>query len=544
MLDDGPLSEAERQLFEAAGTGALVDLRTGDPDLDDPAQVDNWTSARAVRAELLVSLITGARILDGERLKAVRLRGARIDGPLDLEAATLLCPLLLQDCYFGQPINLKEATALSISLPGCQVPGVDASQLVVRSNLALNQGFIARGEVRLVGAHVGGALNFRKARLMNPNGHALQAARLAVDGTMFCDDSFTAHGEVGMLGAHIGSVLTFGPSNLINPNGRALFAPRLIVDGEMLCWGGLITEGAVYLVSARIGGDLVLDAARLVNPGGYALAASGMTVEGEISCRHGFNARGEINLFGARIARRLDLSGATLENPDGLVLDLEGLSTAALYLLPDGRPEGEIDLTNAQVGHFYDDADTWPIKMRIRGLVYDSLENDSVSVRSRLRWLTLHEGGYVPGIYDQLAAVYRRAGRVEDARLVSIAKQKRRRRELNIVGKIWNWLLYLTVGYGYRTWWAGLWLLGLLVVGSVVFDSMYPSQMRPAAAVVPAFQPVAYTFDVLVPILDLGQRKVWLPVGAAQIWSWGLIGAGWILTTAVVAGLTNALKRD
>jgi hypothetical protein len=201
-------------------------------------------------------------------------------------------------------------------------------------------------------------------------------------------------------------------------------------------------------------------------------------------------------------------------------------------------------LTNAQVGSFYDAPAGGPVVVRLRGFVYEVLENDSVSVRARLAWLARHEGGYAPGIYDQLAAAYRRTGHVEAARRVAIAKQWRRRRELNPLGKVWNWLLYLTVGYGYRTWLAGLWLAGLLLVGAVVFAGAQSTQMRPAATSVPQFQPVVYTLDVLLPVVDFGQEKAWIPLDSARVWSWVLTGAGWLLTTTVIAGLTNAIKRD
>jgi hypothetical protein len=112
------------------------------------------------------------------------------------------------------------------------------------------------------------------------------------------------------------------------------------------------------------------------------------------------------------------------------------------------------------------------------------------------------------------------------------------------LGKVWNWLLYLTVGDGYRTWLAGLWLTALLAVGATIFAGAHPGQMRSASASVPEFQPVAYTLDVLLPIVDLGQEKAWYPQDSARAWAWVLTGAGWVLTTTVVAGLTNALKRD
>jgi hypothetical protein len=125
-----------------------------------------------------------------------------------------------------------------------------------------------------------------------------------------------------------------------------------------------------------------------------------------------------------------------------------------------------------------------------------------------------------------------------------VAREPGRRSELGWPGKTWNSLLYITVGYGYRNWLAGAWIGVLLVAGSVIFASAYPAHMHRATPVAPSFQPVIYTLDVLLPIVNLGQQQAWVPQGLALACSWLLTGAGWILTTAVVAGLTNALKRD
>jgi hypothetical protein len=87
-------------------------------------------------------------------------------------------------------------------------------------------------------------------------------------------------------------------------------------------------------------------------------------------------------------------------------------------------------------------------------------------------------------------------------------------------------------------------LLGLLALGTRVFDHAYPAHMVAITQSPPAFHAVAYTLDVLLPIVDLGQQSAWQATGAALRWSWVLIGAGWVLTTAVVAGLTGLFKRD
>jgi hypothetical protein len=219
----------------------------------------------------------------------------------------------------------------------------------------------------------------------------------------------------------------------------------------------------------------------------------------------------------------------------------------ALVLRPRQPSVGGVDLTNARVGSFDDDQATWPERdmLRLRGFVYETLENDQVSVRDRIGWVRRHRGGYTPQPYEQLAAAYRRAGHDDAARRVAVAKQWHRRAALNPLGKLWNWLLYATVGYGYRTWLAALWLAGLLLVGTRVFDRAYLAhQMVAAKQPAPVFSPVVYALDRLLPIVNLGQRDAWIPQGAALRWSWVLTGAGWVLTTAVVAGLTGILKRD
>lgn len=154
--------------------------------------------------------------------------------------------------------------------------------------------------------------------------------------------------------------------------------------------------------------------------------------------------------------------------------------------------------------------------------------------------MKLHPGGYTPQIYDQLAATYVRAGNAEAARRVGVAKQRRRRSILSLL----NWLLYLTIGYGYRTWLAGLWLATLTILGTPLFSRAYAHHMMHGGVNAPSFHPVAYTLDPLIPVIDLGQKKGWTPSGWALYWSWGLIAAGWVLTTAAVAGLTGIFKRD
>ena len=87
-------------------------------------------------------------------------------------------------------------------------------------------------------------------------------------------------------------------------------------------------------------------------------------------------------------------------------------------------------------------------------------------------------------------------------------------------GKLANWLLYLTVGYGYRTWLAGVWLAGLLALGTWIFGSAYPAHMSPAGAHPAAFHPLAYTLSVLLPFGNSRSKIPGSPQGWAMYWSW------------------------
>jgi hypothetical protein len=119
-----------------------------------------------------------------------------------------------------------------------------------------------------------------------------------------------------------------------------------------------------------------------------------------------------------------------------------------------------------------------------------------------LAWLERDPRGYAPQPYEQLAAVYRQAGRDEDARRVAIASQRRRRKDQHLPGRLWGVLLDGLVGYGYRTWLAGLWLLGFLLVGWIIFARAYPIHMTPAnqpGEPLPHFQPFVHALDTLLP---------------------------------------------
>jgi hypothetical protein len=148
------------------------------------------------------------------------------------------------------------------------------------------------GAVRLIAAHVGAQLVASGAILSNDTGPALFADGIQVDTGLFLDDGFraTGSGEAGavrLTAAHIGGALKFNGATLVNTTGPALFADRLQVDADLFLQdkfkataGG--DKGAVRLQGAHIGGRIGLDVAAIKDPsdGPGKLALNGLVYTG------------------------------------------------------------------------------------------------------------------------------------------------------------------------------------------------------------------------------------------------------------------------
>jgi hypothetical protein len=435
--------------------------------------------------------------------------------------------------------------------------------MVIASNALLRR-LRTQGEVRLSGSRIGGALEFDGSVLTNEGAQALVAESVTVGGNLLGrmdgEQRMVVNGEFDLAASKVGGALELQGALLLNPGGRALFADRIVVDGNAQLHGGLYASGQLRLAGARIGGQLVMDGAELLNPGDIALVGDRMIVTDDVLLRWGFRATGLVRLPGAQISGDLMLDGAVVRNegPDavgGWAIDLSGARVGqGLSLRLHAAPRGGIDLSGAHVSVLHDEPATWPDRLRLRGFRYDDLQSEpEVRVVARLGtqrgvgqepgWIARDPEGYLPQPYEQLRAYYRQHGREAEARLVAIARERDRRAVLPRLGRLWNAFLGFTVGYGYQTWRAAVAILVLIAIGTVIFAAAHPAHFAPVRATVPEFNPMIYAVDALVPVLTLGHRDVWIAYGAAGWCTFAFKVAGWVLTTAVVAGVASVLKR-
>lgn len=602
LAEFGPLLPAEKKLLDACASGKLASV--------DDKRPEKRTDENRVRPEFLRFLALGGDEHVPVHEQGVYIRGAWIDGHLDLEGCRIPTHLNLWSCNIASNLTLRDSDLLGLSLQNSKVPKIYGDGLHCRGDVFLHDGFHATGEVRLLGAHIGGSLFCTGGRFENTNGDALSCDQAEIGGSVFLDaetgkDKFHATGTVRLLGAHIGGDLNCSGGRFENANGRALTCDRAEIGGGVFLntkAGGekFHATGEVRLPGAHIGGNLNADGGQLENKNGMALHCRSAEIKGNLFLRYGFRAKGEVDLYGARVAGDLDCSHAHFENTDGDALRCDRTIIGGTFIFRKvATVSGRISLVAAHVGTLVDDLESYP---PAPGLVLDGFRYDRVvaeapiDAASVITWLKkqpfdhLHKE-FKPQPWEQAIKLLREMGHEEHAKLVAIEKQKqlRRAKKIKWPGAIFHFLFYVFAGYGYRPMWTFRWVVTVwlgctafywyaAVQGVFApsnpriftdprFEMCSPQRMgnwvtcnfAPLEHV--AFNPLAYSLDLILPLVDLQQESSWTPMverpnalrlksegwllgSVTRIITWLEILFGWIASLMLVAAVSVQFKKD
>lgn len=450
----------------------------------------------------------------------LRIRGAVIDGRLDLRHLTAVIPIELVDCYLRAGADLREAQLRSVGLLNCRIdrsvdadgahigghlnatgttiveqfgPALSGEGIRVDGGVILRDGFVAtgtgdRGSIRLDDAHIGGLFNAAGACISNSSGPAISADRLRLDNSMILRGlRATGSGERGavrLLAASISGQVDASSAVISNDGGPALIADQLRVDISLvlrdLAASGAGAWGTVRLHDVYVGSSLHASGATIRNDSGPALRADRLKVEGnavlgERFAATGAGSLGAVRLPDARIGGRLDASSATIRNESGPALHFDRLKVEGDLILRynftaiGAGPLCAVRLRDAHVGGLIidlksikDPADQLG-SLDVDGLVYVGLP-DGPTVAEGISTLANRTPRYAAQPYRQLAAVTQAAGHDGDTRKILIA-QRRDQLKRNVISsrpeRVWAKVTGLTLGYGYQPWRA---LTGLVAI--------------------------------------------------------------------------------
>lgn len=398
-------------------------------------------------------------------------------------------------------------------------------------------------------------------------GRALHLDGAQVGGDVVARQAFF-RGQIRMVDLQVKGSLTLDGSALDNPRADAVLGNRSHI-GSNLTAREVEVAGGLELRGVQIGANLDLRGSRITQPGRYrhmpagkpSLDVGGGVIGRDLICAGGakeFVAHGGVRARRAQVGRMANFSGAVLgDKLDSHALNALGLQVQELVLTPVSPPRGDVTLRQVRCTSLDDNETFWSATgwIDLEEFRYDSLRNpidlrDDDEVDRRLRWLRqAMRRSYRPGPYDQFAEMLRACGNDEHAATVLVEKQRLRyravaegRRWLGPLVLLWSWLQRSMVGYGYRPARALAWLVVSWVLGSVWFSVGPPLEVINADDRLP-WNPWLFTIDLVVPIVDFGNKNRWQLAGASQWIGAGLIVTGWVLATTVAAGLTRMLKR-
>ena len=368
----------------------------------------------------------------------MRLRGAEVTGHLDLAGLDVPFPLRFDGCSFTSLVTVEGAQLGELALTGCdKVPGllangvrirrdldlsrshvtgaldtsastsklsaiwlceseiggrllcvdtvidggdrsIQADRLHVTGNVRLLHGFTAHGEVRLIGARIGGSLDLTGASIESPGtGLALDLGEAVIEASLFLIDAPGGRrplirGRIDMGQARIGGQFLVRNATLearagapvgsaysrSRADGTALSAPRLSVGAELTFDGTCQVTGGIDLSMSQLGSVSVRPGCSLLAPGRTALDLTNTELLSTFTVGEEVPVQGTVRLSGARIHGNLCLRGAVLSAPEGRsLLAAQGVSI-------DGEAElqnlqatgGDLGFRAATIGSFVDAA--------------------------------------------------------------------------------------------------------------------------------------------------------------------------------------------
>ncbi|MBO8186111.1 oxidoreductase [Streptomyces spirodelae] len=532
------LTTAEWGLWQAFRNGTEHDLRHGEAELDDPNGDHNWGPERTVRARVIALLLLhGPPPLLG-RVASLHLIGAYVTGCLDLAGGSVEPYFELRQCRFEAEVRMPEARVNTARFVDCYLPRFEGARLTTEGDLHLPRCSIPEG-VKLTDASIGTDLLLNEATV----GSGRRTRAIAADGISvsqeFQASLLVTDGQVSMRGASVGSSLHMFGSVLRNPRGRyALYAPQMTVE-QVASFADAGRGSAPHLYTATPPTGTSFDYS---HPAGLRPDAGGGA---RWRTKH-FQCTGGMVLDDGRFGSSLVIENARLEMQRDQELSLRRISTPELSFTPQLPERGLVVLSGASVEKLMDRASSWPGDHRLwmAGFTYQHAipKEGHFNVRERLQWVNAATAEYAPEPYEQLAAMYRNSGDDTNARLVLLAKQRRRRETLPLPGKLWGVLQDWTVAYGYRPAQAALWMALLWLSSALLFEAHRPPALKGDEA--PRWNSVLYTLDLLLPVITFGQDTAWDPAGGYQWIAAGMIMAGWVLATTVAAGATRLLRRQ
>ncbi len=407
----------------------------GDLDLE-------YTHLRAATVWLDQSRITGGVLLLRARLDGpLSLDHTLVEGRLDADAAAT-SDLFMRGAVFDGPIDLRNAyVGNQIDMNGASIARkqtFDAEYLHVGTGGLILQNVRFGGSVNLREAHIEGQISMVGSSVADQQTFDAEVLRVGAGGLIMRNVKFGGH--VDLHDAHIEGQMDMEAASVAD---KQAFEAQHLVVGTGLLLDRVKFGGPVDLIDAHAGGLMSMDGATLAS----VLEAERLHVEGAFFARFavfdgsvGFRfltVDGALDLRDSHVSK-LDLGGASIR---GDLLLGGRFADGSEHWLRWGPCDGlapSLNLRNTRVGNLQDDVRAWPACMTLEGFTYTHLGGFGGEQRQDMRnrsiewwrgWL-MRDPVYSAQPYAQLASVLATAGNRDGAADIRFFGRDRERTEL------------------------------------------------------------------------------------------------------------------
>lgn len=500
--------------------------------------------SRQVSSTFLRELIV--HVINSPNLYKIEFSGAWITGSLKMDNIKAPVAIKINNSLFEQQPNLNNAEVDNLNFDGCRMPGITARGLKCKGDFRMAEGFTCTEMMDITSANISGNLFMGRSTIYSGENPSIRGSWMRVGG-QFNAPGIKTQGRVNFVGTRVGGTMSFWGARLGATKGVSFDGERLSVGESLFMKEDFSSVGVVVLTNAVIDGGLDMTGACLGRGLNRkrSLSAGRIHVKRNVSLRKCI-ADGSINLSAASVGGSVSFLDSKIRGTDlDFSVNLSDARASRLnfkFALP---PMSPLNLTGCTVESFIESKDVWPPAVMQENFSYKIFTSvQPKSVVDALDWIRLHPNAPLFQAYDSLINVYKNMGLMYEARKITVARERARTSAQPIRYRTFGYIFDILVGYGYHPLRALFWIVALTFIGGVFFNHRHPNKLDTAPAGM-EFHSYAFALDTILPsFINLRQEQFFLPVGEQQYVAWGLMIFGWILSIALVAGVTKALSKS
>jgi hypothetical protein len=331
----GELNATEEWVVTQARAGEIADLSKQFP--------DNEKDKRKLSAHFLEELLTGARPGIKLHRHGVRIIGATIDEPVDLENAQIPCEVWLEHCQFNASANFNGASSEgTISFENSTFK-TDAGFNSMKVGRAVFNDTVFEGPVDFVSANIAGNFEANGARFQNKETTA-DFGSMKVGGYASIK-SAVFEGPVDFGSADIVSNFAAQGARFQNKEAEANFSGMKV--GGDASFNDAVFEGPVSFMLADIAGNFTGGGARFQNKEKGADFSS-LRVRGYAFFLGGALFEGPANFGSANIASIFAVPAAKFQNKEKQA-NFGGIKVGGYAFFNDAVFEGPVNFGLAEI---------------------------------------------------------------------------------------------------------------------------------------------------------------------------------------------------